>query len=51
MTRQHKALQLQNEQYEECNRRNEELSDTVASLEEKLEEAVKLRVEAEEQVA
>ena len=51
MTRQHKALQLQNEQFEECSQKNEELDEVVAKLEEELGEALKLREEGEERLA
>lgn len=51
ITRQHKALQLQNDQYEECARKNEELSDAFAELEEQLAEMGRLKAEAEERAA
>ena len=50
MTRQHKALQMQNEQFEDCERKNEELTETVSRLEEELTDTLRAREEAEERV-
>jgi uncharacterized tellurite resistance protein B-like protein len=47
ITRQHKALQLQNDQYEECAKKNEELAEACADLEEQLSELTRLKAESD----
>jgi hypothetical protein len=51
ITRQHKALQLQNDQYEECAKKNEEMAEALAELEEQLAEMARLKADSEERAA
>ena len=51
VARQHKALQMQNDQFEEAAQKNEELEEVVSRLEEELSQALKLREDSEERLS